>query len=355
MKYVDQIVGFFILFAIAALIAGIVFVGINQRLFQKNYNFTSKFATGSGLTIGMPVSLHGVEIGKLTKMKLDPDTLFVNVEFYIYDTYYEKVVLKNSVIELVSVLGITNQLVFHPGKIEGPPEQIKEGSYIPSNQTEEGQELERTELVEFASNEDSLGALIAKISPIMSQLQPILISVRRISLMVEDAMHGRKTNELGKLITSVNDSLVGNDTVPGGAILTNISNITAKLDSELVTMDTILKDISKLTANPKGLLVDLVDPKGSVKTILNDNNALYNDLSGMLSNTRKILEDLELFTKTISNTAPQLTSLVDEVNKTITQAQSVLEGLKNNPLLSGGITKEKEQPSTFQGYRDGDF
>ncbi len=357
MKFVDQIVGFFILFAIACLIAGIVFVGLNQRLFQKNYHFTSKFATGSGLSVGMPVNLHGVEIGKLTSMELDPDTLFVNVKFYIYDTYYEKVALRNSVIELVSMLGLTNQLVFHPGRAEEgkTPETLEEGSYVPSNQTEEGQQLQSEELVEFASEENSLGALIAKINPIVSQLQPISLSIRRISLMIEDALRGRRTNELGKLLTNVNESLNGNTDVPIGAILTNLGGITAKLDEELVVMDRILKDVNKITSNPKGILVDLIDPKGSLKTILDDDNALYDNLEGMLSNTRKILEDVEIFTKTISNTAPQLTGLMDELNKTIVQAQDVLEGLKNNPLLSGGITKEKEQPTTFQGTRDGGF
>ena len=35
--------------------------------------------------------------------------------------------------------------------------------------------------------------------------------------------------------------------------------------------------------------------------------------------------------------------------------QDVLEAIKNNPLLAGGVSKEREQPTTYQSYRDEDF
>ena len=56
-RFADQIAGFFILVAILALAATLIFIGINQRWFARNYSFRSRFESGGGLTAGMPIML----------------------------------------------------------------------------------------------------------------------------------------------------------------------------------------------------------------------------------------------------------------------------------------------------------
>ncbi len=46
MKFLNQIVGLFILLSLAGLAVAIVFVGANQRWFQRGYNFYTLFASG---------------------------------------------------------------------------------------------------------------------------------------------------------------------------------------------------------------------------------------------------------------------------------------------------------------------
>ena len=99
-RFVDQVVGIFVLIALAALVVILVLMGMNQRWFAKNYYYSSRFESASGLSIGMPITLKGFEIGKIDEITLNEENN-VDVVFYIYDTFYEKV-KPNSVLELAT-------------------------------------------------------------------------------------------------------------------------------------------------------------------------------------------------------------------------------------------------------------
>ncbi len=48
-------------------------------------------------------------------------------------------------------------------------------------------------------------------------------------------------------------------------------------------------------------------------------------------------------------------SLLEEGRQTITTGQAVLQGIRNNPLIRGGIPEAREQPTTFRSVRDEEF
>ncbi|MBN2444285.1 MAG: MCE family protein [Spirochaetales bacterium] len=375
MKFVDQIVGFFILLAIIALTASLVFIGISQRWFAKNYFFVSKFNSSSGLTRGMSITLKGFEIGKINTVALDPVKQVVNVEFYIYDKYYEDTVFENSVLQLaVSPIGLGNSLVFHPGKSTGEAKRpaLEEGSYIPSNQTDEGKEILKRD-VGLASTGDALGDLVSSIGPLIKGLEPTLINVNTTLVAINDAFNGTRKTKIGQIIYDVGsivstmDKVVkGSDTGPLGNMVMNASGITDtlsekistefnKIDTILTSVDNIMANLDILVADPKGIVVDLIDPKGSIKTLLDDGNVLFTDIQEMVNSVRRIIDELESVAKFITGVTPQISGLIEQGKETLNQGQDVLEGLKNNPLLSGGITKEREQPTTYQSYRDEEF
>ena len=56
-RFADQLVGAFLLAAVLAVAVILVFVGINQRWFAKNYQFRSRFDSAGGLSVGMPIDL----------------------------------------------------------------------------------------------------------------------------------------------------------------------------------------------------------------------------------------------------------------------------------------------------------
>jgi phospholipid/cholesterol/gamma-HCH transport system substrate-binding protein len=75
----------------------------------------------------------------------------------------------------------------------------------------------------------------------------------------------------------------------------------------------------------------------------------------MLSDTDQTIKNVESMTSTLKSSMPEITSLLAEGKTTVMQTQDVLEGLKNNPLLKGGIPERKTQEAPQPGYRDEDF
>ena len=115
-RFAHQIVGIFVLLAILAVAAILILLGINQRWFAKDYHYWSVFKSAGGISVGMPIRLKGFEIGKISSMSLTKDNL-VEIEFFIMDTYYDKV-LPNSVLELSSnPLGLGAACSFTPARV----------------------------------------------------------------------------------------------------------------------------------------------------------------------------------------------------------------------------------------------
>jgi phospholipid/cholesterol/gamma-HCH transport system substrate-binding protein len=388
-RLANQIVGLFILLAIVGLVAALIMLGLNQRWFSEKHLLISRFKSGSALRVGMAVTLRGFEIGKVGKKALDPEKLEVKIEFQIYDEFYDQVVLENSVIELsVNPLG-GSALLFHPGKIQGAPRPpLKEGSFIHSLDFDEGKELVRKGLVDKSGGDDTISTLLSQIGPVLDNVNEALYNAKQLILTVEEGIKGDRSTQLGVMLYNVNsimdsiDEIIsGRDTGPIGTSLSNVSKTTETLDESINSItksidetmrevsalvkdleETFYRDIKKITANleemtsdPDGLVTRLIDPKGSIATLLDDNNELYNNIIKTVENVNAIVDDLEKFTEFLTSTTPQIAGILEEGRSALAEGKDVIEALKNNPLLRGGVEEEKKQPTTFSGFRDEEF
>lgn len=356
-KFANQIVGLFILLAILGLVGAFILLGANQRWFAKNYYFYSRFKSGGGLSRGMAITFKGFDIGKVDDVRLDPETRLVTMDFHIFDQYYRHVVLENSVLELASSpIGIGGGLVLHPGKVANPPlPPLEEGSYIPSLDFKEGIELVRQGLVERSTKDDTIGALLSNIGPILDKVDTILYSVNEVALSLDNALKGQEeNNQLGSLLhstdtllTSVDDIMRGRDEGPVGNMIENVSSASAAID------DSIFKITRDLTA----LAQDLKLITGNIEqmTSLEEDNPLYQDVDEILERVKGMVGEIEDFASFITGTSPQISGLLEESRAALVKTQDVMEALKNNPLLRGGVPKKREQATTYRGYRDEEF
>ena len=69
----------------------------------------------------------------------------------------------------------------------------------------------------------------------------------------------------------------------------------------------------------------------------------------------RIVQNLEEFSRYVRGTAPQITGILEKGQDALKEGKAVLEAIKNNPLLSGGVTQEREQPTTIKSFRDEAF
>jgi phospholipid/cholesterol/gamma-HCH transport system substrate-binding protein len=335
-RFAEQVVGAFILLAILGVGAALVLLGLNQRWFARNYSFWSRFSSAEGLSAGMPLKLKGFEIGRVDRIRLGSDNL-VDMEFYVFDTYYEKV-LPGSVLELFSSpLGLGTGLEFHPGAGGSAP--LPEFSFIPSTDLEEGRRLLAKEAATAPAGKDPIAMLLAQVEPVLREIDATAAAIHAVADTLNGGLQGRGT---GPLASSLNDVAVTTKRV--NAILAELETISANL---AVT--------SAGLREPTGLAKRLLNPKGSVATLLDDNNALYNQILKSLQDLRSTIAQLAEFTRFVNSTQPQILALLEQGRSTLDQGQDVLEAVKNNPLLRGGIPPKRPQQTTFQSYRDEDF
>ncbi len=359
-RFANQVVGIFVILALAVTVALIVLMGANQRWFKKNYYYHAQFTTANSLSVGMDITFRGFTIGKVTAITLTQSN-DVDVEFYVQEEDIDKV-RENSLIQLVSSPIGGGQLVFHQGAVPTPPPP--EGSLIPNFDSKQGFRLREENAVIVLRNTDP-------IAQALSQLDPILLNVDRV------------LGNLATLTDDLNAALRGDETMPLGGVLTSAEAAVAELQRTVLRVNGVIEDtttevnqllgeVQGITENlqattaelrdPTGLVTRLLDPKGSIATILNDDNALFNEVSGIIENLQTSIASLqgsiaqvEQFTEFLNTAQPQIAGILEEGRQTLDSGQDVIESLRNNPLLRGGIPEAQEQPSTFQSIRDEEF
>ncbi len=332
-RFAEQIVGVFVLVAVAFLALVLILIGINQRWFAKDYHFTSRFPSGDGLSVGMPIKFKGFQIGAVDRISLDENDL-VDIDFSVYDTYIDKI-RRNSVLELVSSpLGIGGGLVFHPGKDLGPP--LAESSFIPSLNSAEGRRLVQAGLVDIPPNSDAVTRIVGEVDPILKNVNATLVSVHQ-------------------LVDTLNGGLSGTADNPTGSLVRNASDMTAQINKVLVDLQSITDRLAAAANSPNGPVQGMLQPQGSMEKILNDNDALYDHIDDTLANLDATIKQLSDFVTYLNSSQPEITGILDEGRETLSQGKEVLEGIRNNPLIRGGIQPRIEQPGTSAGYRDGGF
>ncbi len=353
-RFAQQVVGIFIILAGIMLAGTLIFMGINQRLFSRNYSYRTEFKTAEGLSLGMSIRLRGFEIGKVGSITLNENNR-VDVELSIYDTYLDKV-KPNSVLELVtSPIGLGASLNFFPGN--NVDESLTEGAFIPSSDTPLGKAIVQQGLVDKPEGDEA-------ISKILAEIQPLLVEVRGV------------TTELNTLLAQVNADLAepnsrNVDGVMGDVfrIIRNFETLTGSISSIMNEVNgrtaSIMEDINAITTDftatseglrdPTGIIPKLLDPKGSLATFLDDNNVLFNQVREIIAELNNAATEVTKFTQYVNRQTPTISGLMEETRTTLRQTQDVLTGLANNPLLKGGIPEQAPQRDTFRSTRDENY
>lgn len=403
-RFAHQVVGLFVLLAFAFVLFILISMGINQRWFARNYQFHSVFPTAEGLSVGMSISYKGFNIGKITDIVLQEGDE-VRVGFYIQDTFYDRV-YENSILQLVtSPIGLGGGMVFHPGRF--PTDPLPEGTLIPAINSKDGQRIVGEGLASITSSGDSITQIIAQVDPLLRNVNTLLLSVTTTLDTVNAALagtdqgpigqtlntlaavvqgtdsgpigrtlntlagvvDGTDTGPLGQTLNTVASAVQGTDEGPIGQSLLHVQTLLSELETTLAVLnahaDLILADVAGITNNieattaelrdPTGIVPRLLDADGSLTTLLNDDNVLFNQIEQILVGLAVSVEELNQFAGFINASQPQIAGLLEETRTAIDTGQDVLEGLSNNPFIRGGITQQVQQPATFQSFRDVDF
>ncbi|MBA7712621.1 hypothetical protein ES703_121604 [subsurface metagenome] len=130
---------------------------------------------------------------------------------------------------------------------------------------------------------------------------------------------------------------------------------TEPIRSSPLGISTNIEETTGALRDPTGLVKTLLDPKGSIATLLDDDNLLFDQIVQAVEELVAILAQFSEFSEFVNTTQPQISGLLEKGRITLDKGNDVLEAVKNNPFLRGGVPERKEQQTTFQSYRDEDF
>jgi phospholipid/cholesterol/gamma-HCH transport system substrate-binding protein len=394
-RFANQVVGVFVVLAVALTLTLIILMGANQRWFRKNYYYYAQFTTASDLSVGMPISFRGFDIGKVTSIELNDENL-VDVTFYIQEEYIDRM-NRDSLIQLLSNPLGGGQIVLQQGREPTPP--IPEGSMVPIYDSKDGLTLRQDNRVIIVRNADPIAQALSQVDPILLNVDRVLTNVANLTEELDVALQGESSGPVGEVLAGLEGAVAElqqtvvhvNQVIDDASdqiadLFGQVDEVIADVDGIAIQADQLFGDVNGVVSNvdsilgqasgvvdnletttaelrdPTGLIPRLLDPQGSIATILDDDNALYDQVSEVIASLdesiqglQQSLADVQRFTTYLNATQPQITSLLEEGRQTLTTGQDVLEGLRNNPLLRGGIPEAVEQQTTFQSVRDEEF
>jgi phospholipid/cholesterol/gamma-HCH transport system substrate-binding protein len=316
-RFADQIVGVFIVVALASLVAVIFLLGSRQRWFSRDYVYKTYVSSASGLSENMPVLLKGMQVGNVKSIRLTEDDR-VEVIFTIYDKYNNRVKEGSLIQILISPIGLGNQFVFHPGL---GAKQLSENDTVPTSRSEEGQELIKRGLGFIPSENDTIAIMMDKANTI---LDDVITTIDELNL-----------------------AITGSDASVLGRTLRNVEKTTSGLPSEIAEIEKITRDISVITG-------ELAGPEG-LPSMLDGTGTIIADLEKSIQSLSGILSDVKQSTAYLPRQMPQIFNLLTEVRTTLQTAEEVLIALRNNPLLRNGIPEHMETDTSGTNPRDIQF
>ena len=276
-KHADKIVGIFVIVAALFLAGGIILLGANQRWFSKDIRFTTRFSSAAGASPGTAIMMRGFQVGKVTKVTLN-DANEVDAEFVIYDNYYPKV-KENSLLEIVtSPIGLGTQLLFHPGKGDT---LMSPGSFIPLADSDEGKDLIEQGLVDIPLKDDTITRLLAGVNPLIENANKTVVTVNRTLTEINRALAGQSSGPLGSIVDERlrrrrESRLAGRRRLHAGQGPPRQGNAIVDSANEIAEN---LEATTEVLRDPTGLVPKLLDAKGTIKTLLDDKNELYNSIN----------------------------------------------------------------------------
>lgn len=334
LRYRDQVVGVFVLAGIVLLVSALLFVGVNKRWFKRDPVYRTTFLTAEGLKAGMGLQLRGFTIGHVKNLSLERNNQGdrVAVTLSVHQEYADRIV-DGSVVELaVQPLGFGASLVLYPGR-DGDP--LPAGAMIPSSDTPEGLALLARGDVDRPQRRDAVASLLGLLPSLVAEAEQLVTTMQT-------------------MLARLDTRLMGTADVPSGGLLQTVDTTTrefgdlaAAVNGRTAELGRILTDLEAVTArlaDPEGLIPTLLGDEGSAAMLFHDQAALYDRLT-------TAMDELVALTEFLNRSAPEIGLLMQETIRTLGESEKVLQGLKNNPLLRGGIPPESEAPGTFEGRR----
>lgn len=311
-------VGITVLIAFIALAAMIFMIGGTSGLFTSKIILRSYFDNASGLRVGSPVRLQGVDIGNVVGMRVLPNKPLTPVEVRMkVNTRYLTSLRTDAVtsLETAGVLGETF-VEIDSAQAHGPP--VQSGAVLATREHPDFQDVVRSS----QGTLQNLDALIKRLDRIVAFVESGQGSIGK--LIYDPTLYTRLNSTLNEFQTVVSAVSQGKGSI-----------------GKLVVSDELYNKANGSVDQLNRILDEVQQGRGSVGKFLKD-TALYDNANQTVANVRKITEDVssgkgalgkvtndQKFAAKLENTMDRLSAITEELQA----GQGSLGMLLRNPSL----------------------
>jgi len=295
-------VGIVVLIGLVIFVFIVSVVGTEQNIFSSTYELRLFMPNVRGLVEGAMVTLGGLKVGYVTKMKFvtKDDSTGVDITMKILTKYAPSITASSvAQVKTIGLLG-DKYIDLSIGRTSDAP--LAEGSLLPLRESfdleEAGPQLNRmladfTELLGSAKEvaatinrgEGSVGQLISR-PDLADDLDRFLKSIGRITAAVES-----QRGSLGRLVYG--EALAGDI----GEVAGNLRMVTEQLKSGQGTMGKLIMDeklygsLASLSARADTILTRAADDSSNVSRLIGDPE-FYSGISKLLKDLNLLLVDI---------------------------------------------------------------
>ncbi len=335
-------VGITVLVALITLAVLIFLMTGTTGLFTKKILVKAFVDNASGLRVGAPVRLEGVDIGNVARIRVvtNPPNKATPVEITMKITTRYADTMSNQCLVALTTAGVLGEVFIDMDcrRAQGMP--LENGETLATRETAQFQDVVRA----GQSTLDNVNALVKQLSDTLSYIQSGKGSIGKI--IYDEELYNRANNTLAQLsrITDEINSpkstigqLITNDQLyqkVNGAI-DNVNNIINQVNNGQGTIGKFLKDpalydnANKMVLTANGMVTDINAGKGTLGKLLRD-QAMANKIDSTVTHIDSIVTDLDAGKGTGGKLLKD-PALYNNTNDLLVETRDLIKAVRQNP------------------------
>jgi phospholipid/cholesterol/gamma-HCH transport system substrate-binding protein len=311
-------VGITVLIGGVALAAMIFMMGGASGLFTSKIVLRSYFDNASGLRVGAPVRLQGVDIGNVVGMRVVPNKPLTPVEVRMRVNTRYLTSLRTDAVTSLETAGVLGETFVEIDSAQGRGPQVQSGAVLATREHPDFQDVVRSS----QGTLQNLDALIKRLDRIVAFVESGQGSIGK--LIYDPTLYTRLNSTLNEFQSVVSAVSQGKGSI-----------------GKLVVSDELYNKANGSVDQLNKILDEVQQGKGSAGKFLKD-TALYDNANQTIANARKITEDVsngkgalgkltndQVFAAKLQNTMDRLSAITEELQA----GQGSLGMLLKNPSL----------------------
>lgn len=328
----NRIVLLFVTAGLAFLIAFTVIILINTKALVDKVYYRTILNDAKGLSAKPPIYFKGLEIGRITDFKLNEETNDIEVDFYVFIDYQPKII-QHAVLSGNQNVFLNNATEFQllmPNKLSGYRyEPLFAGSMVPYIDSDIGRAYVKNGIISKPGN--SVDSIISSVNTLLTNLQKSDNPEDGSLFKILDRV-ASMSDHLLILSQQLSDSSVVNDTE---MLMGNANQILVNIPATQIKIDNMVSEASALISELQLVSSQYQDPMGMME------EATAGQLPQIMTNVNESLDLVKGMLDEVYAERMQLAVTVNTLLKVLNRMDKTLQGVNNNPLLKGGIEKDK--------------